>query len=337
MAQAQPHQLRYEELTRSQKAALLIISLDINTTSAILKSFTRAEIERISIEIARLDGVQTKITDAVMNEFQQLIAGQEYSIQKEKRPTQGFIDASEVMERIEQFTHLRGFRILNGLDPHQLARFLQKEHPQTISVILANLNPEIVSMALTVLPEDLRKDVAYRMATLGKVSPALVAEIQEVLESIAVSEFSWNDIPMGGAKSVATILNRLPTATSRQVMEHLESVEPNLAEEIKQLMFLFEDIQLVDDRGIQRILREVDKRDLAIALKVTDKELKKKIFGNMSDRAQELLKEELVYTGPVRQREIEAAQMRIVEIVKQLVETGEVVIARRFGTEEIVD
>ncbi len=338
MSEYQSSQFNYERMTGSQKAALLILSLDMDTASAVLDSLTQEEIKQISSEIARLDRVNTKTADAVIDEFQKLIAGDgqssgcENSLGKEEAErSTDTSSAAEIMERTRVIS--RRFRILDRVDPRALARFLEKEHPQIVSVILASMRPESASKTMLELSEDIRKDVASRMASLGKISPSLLAQIEDVIESLSPSEFSENAISVGGVASVAAILNRLPNAASQQLMEHMESVQPNLASEIKRSMFLFRDILLVNNRGIQKILREVDKRDLAVALKGADTDVKEKIYANMSGRAQELLKAELLYTGSQRVQNIQDAQTRIAEIIKQLVEAGEVVINRQFITE----
>jgi len=338
MAEYQSSQFNYGRITGSQKAALLILSLDVDTASTVLDSLTQEEVKQISSEIARLDRVNTKIADVVIDEFQKLIAGDgqppggENSLaKKEAELSTGTSSAAEIMERTRSIS--RRFGILDRVDPRTLARFFQKEHPQTVSVILASLRPEIASKTMLELPEDIRKDVASRMASLGKISSSLLDQIEDVIESLSPSEFSENVLSIGGVESVAAILNRLPNEASQQLMEHIESVQQNLASEIRRSMFLFQDILLVNDRGIQRILGEIDKKDLAVALSGADTEVKEKIYANMSDRAQELLKAELLYTGPQRVQEVQAAQMRIVEIIKQLVETGGVVINRQFNSE----
>jgi flagellar motor switch protein FliG len=335
--------LTIDKLTGRQKAALMIVSLDVKTAGNIMKMLSQQEIEKITIEIANLKGVTSKLVDQVLEEFQQLVAAQEFMIQGGMDHAQrlleqslGLARAAEVIDRIKVLTHVRGFAMLKEADPSQLVSFLQKEHPQTTALILSNLDPILASRTLMELPDDIRNDVTFRMATLGKVSPALLAEMEDVLESITQSEFSQNISSMGGAKAVAAVLNKFPTGISKSVMEFIEEHEPTLAGEIKRLMFLFEDIVFIDDRGIQRMLREIDKKDLALSLKVTEEKLKNKIYANMSERAQELLKEELMYMGPVRLKEVEAAQQRIVEIVKSLEDAGEIIVAGRGGTEEIV-
>ncbi len=225
--------------------------------------------------------------------------------------------------------------MLKKADGQQLASFLQKEHPQTVALILSNLSPDQAAQVLTEFDDELRQNVSYRMATLGKVSPQLLAEVEDVVEEIAKTEISQSMSSMGGTKSMAGVLNKCNTATAKLILENIEQHDPQLAGEIKRLMFLFEDLMFIDDRGIQRILREVDKKELALSLKVVDEKLKQKIFQNMSERARELLQEELQYMGPVRLKEVESAQTRIVEVVKQLEDQGEIAIAGRGGTEEV--
>jgi flagellar motor switch protein FliG len=332
-----------DRLTNKQKAALLMLSLDVENATRVMRQLSQEEIESLTIEITNVKGVHSSLIDQVVEEYHQLITVQEYVVQggldyaqKLLENSLGFAKASDILDKVKALTHVKGFGMLKKADGQQLASFLQKEHPQTIALILSNLSPEQTSQVFTELPEDVRNDVSFRMATLGKVSPSLLAEMEQALEGIAETEITANMSSMGGTKSVAAILNKCSNATAKAILEHIEQKEQQLAGEIKRLMFLFEDLIYVDDRGIQRMLREVDKRDLALALKVADDKLKQKIYTNMSERAQELLKEELQYMGPVRLKEVEAAQTRIVEIVKQLEDQGEIVVVGRGGTEEVV-
>jgi flagellar motor switch protein FliG len=331
-----------ERLTSRQKAALFMLSLDVETATKLMRQLSQDEIESLTVEITNVKGVSSTLLDQVIEEFHQMITAQEYVIQggldyaqKLLETSLGFAKATDILEKVKALTHVKGFGILKKADGQQLASFLQKEHPQTIALILSNLSPDQTAHVLTEFPEDLRNNVSYRMATLGKVSPALLAEVEDVVEEIAASEISQSMSSMGGTKSLAAILNKCNNATAKLILEHIEQADQQLASEIKRLMFLFEDLLYVDDRGIQRILREIDKRELALAMKVADDKLKEKVFKNMSERAQELLKEELQYMGPVRLKEVEAAQTRIVEIVKQLEDQGEIVVAGRGGSEEV--
>lgn len=320
-----------------------MLALDLPTSTALMRSLSQQEIEDLTVEITKLKGVPAAVIDRVIDEFQQLITAQEFLIEGGTEQAQALLEkslgperAAVILERVRGVTNVRGFNNLKKVDAYQIATFVQKEHPQTIALILSNLRTEQVAEVLSEFPQALRNDVVYRMATLGKVSPTLLSEMEEALEAVAETEMALGVSETGGPKSVATILNRVGGDTAKEIMEHLEKREPQLAQEIKNLMFMFEDIVYVDDRGIQRILREVDKKDLALALKVVDEKLKTKILSNMSERARELLQEELEYMGPVRLKEVEAAQARIVAIVKQLEEAGEIIIAGRGGSEELV-
>jgi flagellar motor switch protein FliG len=331
-----------ERFTARQKAALLMLSLDVETATKMMRQLSQDEIESLTIEISSVKGVSSGVIDQVMDEFHQLITAQEYVIQggidyaqKLLEGSLGFAKATDVLDKVKALTHVRGFGALKKADGGQLASFLQKEHPQTIALILSNLTPDQTAQVLTEFPDELRNNVSYRMATLGKVSPTLLKEVEDVVEEIAQNEISQSLSLMGGAKAVASVLNKCNNATAKTILETIEQQDSQLAMEIKRLMFMFDDLMFVDDRGIQRVLREVDKKELALSLKVCDDKLKEKILQNMSERARDLLKEELQYMGPVRLREVEEAQTRIVDIVKQLEDSGEIVIAGRGGTEEV--
>jgi flagellar motor switch protein FliG len=335
-------QLTYERLSSRQKAAIFMLSLDVETATKIMKQLSQDEIENLTVEISSVRGVPSSLIDQVVEEFHQMITAQEFVIQggidyaqKLLEHSLGFAKAADVLEKVKALTHVKGFGILKKADAQQLASFMQKEHPQTIALILSNLSPDQTASVLTEFPEDLRNNVSFRMATLGKVSPSLLKEVEDVVEEIAKTEVTQSMSSMGGAKPLAAVLNKVNNATAKTILEHIEQTDTQLSQEIKRLMFLFEDLLFIDDRGIQRVLREVDKRELALALKVCDEKLKDKIFKNMSERAQELLKEELQYMGPVRLKEVESAQTRIVEVVKQLEDQGEIVVAGRGGSEEV--
>jgi flagellar motor switch protein FliG len=329
-------------MSARQKAAVLMLSLDVETATRVMRQLTQEEVESLTVEITSVKGVSSQTVDTVVEEFHNLIRAQEYVIQggidmaqKLLENSLGFARATEMLEKVRALTHVKGFGVLKKADAQQLASFLLKEHPQTNALIISNLTPDQAAGVLSEFPDDLRHDVAFRMATLGKVSPALLAEVEDVVEEIAQTEVSQSMSSMGGAKSVASVLNKCNNATAKMILEHIEQTDPHLSMEIKRLMFLFEDLLFIDDRGIQRVLREVDKRELALALKVCEDKLKEKVLRNMSERARELLQEELQYMGPVRLKEVEAAQTRIVEIVKQLEDQGEIVVAGRGGQEEV--
>ncbi len=334
--------LQHRVLTNKQKAAILMMSLDVETATKMMRGLSQEEIESLTVEITNMRGAHSNQLDEVNEEFHNLIKAQEYMIQggieqarKLLESSLGPSKAKDVMDKVKSMTNITGFGMLKKADAQQLASFLHKEHPQTIALVLSNLTMDQTAKVLNELNDELRNEVVMRMATLGKVSPALVGEIEEVLTNVAEAEISQNMSSLGGTKSVANVLNKINTVTAKTILEFIEHRDGTLATEIKRLMFLFEDLLYVDDRSIQRILREVDKKDLALSMKVADEQLKEKILKNMSERAQEMLKEELQFMGPVRLKEVEAAQTRIVLIVKQLEENNEIIVAGR-GVEDVV-
>lgn len=320
-----------------------MMSLDVETATSLMRGLSQDEVENLTIEISNMRGAHSNQLDEVNEEFHNLIKAREYIIQggieqaqKLLESSLGTVQAKNIMDKVRSLTQVSGFGILKKADSQQIASFLQKEHPQTIALVLSNLTLDQTAKILGELNEELRNEVVVRMATLGKVSPSLVSEIEEVLTNVAEAEISQSISSLGGTKSVASVLNKINTVTAKQILEFIDQQDANLAMEIKRLMFLFEDLLYVDDRSIQRILREIDKKDLALSLKVADEKLKEKILKNMSERAQEMLKEELQFMGPVRLKEVESAQTRIVLIVKQLEENGEIIVAGRGGVEDVI-
>ncbi len=331
------------QLTGRQKAAILMVSLDVETAAEIFKNLNKNEIEKISLEIAKLDVIRSSLIDSVIEEFYKLIKAQEYVASGGVDFAENVLEkafgpsvAKELIEKIRSSMKVSGFVTLQKADSNQLVNFLIKEHPQTIALILSYLRPEQTADVLAEFPEDLRVDVAYRIATLGKISPNLLKDIEEVVEQLADSVISEDMSKAGGASALAEILNKANKMTERSVLSKLEELDPELASEVKSQMFVFEDLVLLDDRGIQRVLKNVDKKDLALALKAADEEIKEKIFKNMSERAAQLLREDLEVMGPVRLKEVEEAQRRIIEVVKQLEEEGEIIIAGRGDEDAIV-
>lgn len=330
-----------KELSGKQKAAILLMSLDVDVASKVFKELDMNEVEQIAVEITNLKDIPSTIVEDVIEEFYQLMTAQNYLVeggieyaQVLLEKTYGMEQARDLVEKIRVLTTVKGFSILKNADPQQLASFLSKEHPQTIALILSHLPPDQSADVLSEFKDDLRSEAIIRIAKLGKVSPALLSQIENVVDQIAESTLSQNLASAGGAQLVASILNKSNTTIAKSLIENIEDKDATLATEIKRLMFLFEDIIGIDDRSIQRILREVDKKDLALALKITDDKIKQKIFTNMSERASEVVKEDLEFMGPVKLKEVEAAQMRIVDIIKDLEEQEEIVIGGR-GKEDV--
>ena len=278
-------------LTGKQKAAVLLMSLDVDIAAKVFKELDMKEVEQIAVEITNLKDLAPSVVEDVIEEFYQLMTAQSYMIEGGIEYAQvileksyGFDKAREIVEKIRVLTTIRGFNILKKADPSQLASFLSKEHPQTIALILSHLPTDLTAEVLGEFQDDLRAEAIMRIAKIGKVSPQLVSEIEHVVDQIAEATLSQNLATAGGAQLVASILNKSNNATAKLLLENIEDKDPNLATEIKRLMFLFDDIVLIDDKGVQRILREIDKRDLAMALKVADDKIKQKIFKNTQNK-----------------------------------------------------
>ncbi len=330
-----------KDLNGKQKAAVLLMSLDVDIAAKIFQELDIKEVESLAVEITNMKDIQPDIVDSVIEEFYQLMSAQNYMVEGGLEYAQiileksyGHEKAKEIVEKIRVLTSIRGFNILKKSDSQQLASFLSKEHPQTIALILSHLPPDQSAEVIAEFNDDTRIESIMRIATLGKVSPQLVSQIEHVVDQIAEQTLSQNLSQAGGSQLVANILNKSNNAMAKSLLEKIEDKKPEMAVEIKRLMFLFEDIILIDDKGIQRILRDVDKKDLALSLKVADEKIKDKIFKNMSERASAVVKEELEYMGPVKLKEVEAAQMRIVDIVKELEENEEITISGS-GKEDI--
>lgn len=335
-------EVKASDITGAQKAALLMIALNVETASEVFKYLDSTEVELISTEITKVKNIPSQVVDQIMNEFYAMITAREYVLEGGLEYAQALLEKSfgpskaiEIIEKVKTLTTLKGFDVLKKADSTQLINFLNKEHPQTIALILSHLNPNQTASALRELPEALRNDVALRIATLGKISPQTLKQIEKVVDEMAGVSLSQSLSKIGGTKSLANILNKTSVSLSKEILESIEAQQPEVAMEIKRLMFLFDDIIHIQDKDIQRILREVDRKDLALALKVVDDKLKEKIFSNMSERAADLLKEELQYMGMVKLKEVESAQARIIDVIKAIEETGEITINMRGSAEEV--
>ncbi len=334
--------IRSQEISGVQKAALLLIALNIETAASVFKYLDPEQVEKISAEITKVKNIPSSTVDNVMQDFYDMVTAREYVLEGGLEFAQAVLEKSfgstkafEIIEKVKTLTTLRGFDVLKKAESTQLVNFLNKEHPQTIALILSHLAPEQTAETIKELAEPLRSDVAYRIATLGKVSPQTLKQIEKVVDEMAGTSISQAISKVGGTKSLAAILNRLNVNLSKEILEQIDRKDSDVAIEIKRLMFLFEDIIQIQDKDIQKILKEVDRKDLALALKVTDEKLRNKIFANMSERAAELLKEELQYMGMVKLKEVEASQGKIIDVVKTLEETGEISLNLSGGKEDV--
>lgn len=334
--------IKLKELTGRQKAALLLIALDVDIAAEVFKNLDPRDVELISAEITQVKNTPSKTIDEVLIEFHSMVTAREYVLEGGLEYAQqileksfGYNKAVEIIEKVKNITTLKGFDVLKRADSTQLITFLNKEHPQTIALILTHLSPEQTANALMELPPELRTEVAYRIATLGKISPQTLKRIEKVVDEMAGMTMSQTVGKIGGTKTIAQILNRVKVSYSKEILSEMSNIDPDIATEIKRQMFLFEDLVNIQDKDLQKVLREIDRKDLTLSLKITDEKLKDKIFSNMSERAAELLKEELEYMGMVKLKEVEAAQARIIDVVKSLEESGEISLNLKGNSEDI--
>ncbi|MBE3518699.1 MAG: flagellar motor switch protein FliG [Firmicutes bacterium] len=328
-----------------EKAAILLISLGPDLSAAVLKHLREADIDALTLEIAATRRVSQDVRDQVLQEFYEMCIAQEYldegGIEYAKvvlEKALGPQKASDVLARLTASLEVRPFDFTRRADPSQLVNFLSGESPQTIALVLSYMNPAQAAQVLSALEPEVQVDVAKRIATMDRTIPDLVKEVERVLERRIVSAVGGRDYAQaGGIQTIVDILNQVDRQTEKTILNSLEMDNPELADEIKRRMFLFEDIVYLDDRSVQRFLREVDlQRDLPLALKNASEEVKAKIFRNMSSRAVEMLKENIAYLGPVRLRDVDEAQQRIVSLIRRLEEQGEIILGRGRGGEEII-
>lgn len=331
-------------LSGLDKCAILLISLGPGVAARVLEQLTHQEIERISLEIAMRTSVPPEERDQVLQEFFQMAVAKQYIQSGGLDYARDILEralgsqkAMEVIHRLTASLQVRPFDFVRKTDPAQLISFIQNEHPQAIALILAYLHPEQASVVLSALPPERQADVARRLAIMDRTSPEVLKEVERVLQRKLSSLVNQDYTAAGGIEAVVEVLNRVDRTTEKAIMETLAVQDPTLTEEIKKRMFMFEDLVDLDNRSVQRVLREVDLgRDLPLALKVASEEVKKKVMANISKRAAENLKEAMDYLGPVRLRDVEEAQSKIVAIIRRLEEDGEIIISRGGGDEVVV-
>ena len=322
-----------------EKAAILLVALGPESVAGTYKYIDDTTIELLTLEIANLRKVTPEIKLDVLKEAQEMIMAREFMTQggvdyarKLLEQALGSDKAQDILRRITASLQVRPFDFVRHTDPQQLLSFIQNEHPQTIALILSYLSPEQAALVLGGLPPSLQWDVARRIAKMDRITPEVLREVERVLERKLSTVMGQDFTIAGGIDAVVNLINRVDRGTERNIMEALEEQDPELAEEIKKRLFMFDDIGGMDDRSLQRVLREVDLKDLGLALKGASEELRAKFFKNMSKRAADMLKEDMDFMGPVRVRMVEEAQQKIVNVVRMLEEAGEIVIAR--GGEE---
>ena len=332
-----------EELTGVQKAAILLIALGPEKSADIFKHLKEEEIEELTLEIANTRSVSPQIKEAVLNEFYQVCLAQQYIAEGGIAYAKELLDkalggdrAQEVISKLTASLQVRPFEFVRKTDPSQVLNFIQDEHPQTIAMILSYLTPAQAAMIISALSPEVQADVAKRIATMDITSPDVVKEVERVLERKLSSLINQDYTIVGGVDAIVNILNTVDRSTEKHIMESLEIEEPELADEIRKKMFVFEDIMLLDDRAIQRVLRDVDNSDLSIALKSANEDVQNTIFKNLSKRLAAMIKEDMEFMGPVRMKDVEEAQQKIVGVIRKLEDSGEIVISRGGGDEIVV-
>jgi flagellar motor switch protein FliG len=331
------------DLAGVRKAAILLLTLTQDEASEVLKRLPPEAVEEVSREIASMGEISVSQRHDVFGEFynnalaNQYIAegGLEYAktlLKKSLTDT----DAERMIKQVTQQVQTTPFSFLQKAESENLLTFIQDEHPQTIALILAHLPPQKASEILVGLPSQKQIEVVKRIANMEQTNPEVIKEVERGLEHRLSDIVSQTFEKAGGVETVAEMLNLADRSTEKGIMEGLEAEDPDLVESIRRLMFVFEDILLVNDKGIQAVLKEVDNEELALALKTASEELKQKIFKNMSERAAQLIAEDMQYMGPVRVSDVEGAQQKIVDIVRRLEDAGEIIIAGRGGEKEMV-
>ena len=332
-----------EEISTIRKAAILLVSIPKEAASAVMNKLSANAIEDVTREIATLGSVTDDMREQVITEFHSLALAKAYS-------DQGGIDyardllakslpkdeADRIIAQIEHQVYSKPFSFLAKTESESLLTFIQDEHPQTIALILAHLTPQKSAEVLAGLQLEKQIEVVNRISRMEQTSPDVIKEVEKGLEHRLSGLMTERLQRVGGVQAVAEVLNLVDRQTEKAIMEAMEGDDPELVEEIRRLMFVFEDILLVNDRGIQAVLKEIDNTDLILAMRTATDELKKKIFSNMSERAVQMISEEMEYMGPVRVRDVEMAQQKIVDVVRRLEDSGEIVIAGRGGEGELV-
>lgn len=325
-----------------KKAAILLVSMGPEASSAVFRHLRQEEIDELTLEIASLGAVPAARKTEVMQEFYDTAVAQDYISEGGLDYARGLLvralgaeKANEVMSRLSTSIQVSPFEFLRRTDASQVLNVISNEHPQTIALILAYMPADTAAQVISALAPELQSEVAMRVAIMDRTAPEVVREIERVLERKLSSVLTQDFTSAGGIRSLVEVLNQVDRTTERTILESLDEQNAELADEVRKLMFVFEDVMLLDDRSIQQVLREVENKELGLALKGTTDEVKEKIFKNMSERAAAIIKEELQFMGPVRLKQVEEAQQRVVTIIRKLEDAGTIVISRS-GEDELI-
>ena len=331
------------EMNGVQKAAVLLISLGPEKSASIFKHLKDDEIEQLTLEIANTRSVSPQTKEQILSEFYEVCIAQQYIAEGGINYAKELLEkalgpdkAVSVINKLTSSLQVRPFEFVRKTEPAQLLNFIQDEHPQTIALILSYLPAGQAAQIVSALPPEQQADVAKRIAMMDRTSPDVIKEVERVLERKLSTLVNQDYTIVGGVDAIVAILNTVDRATEKHIMESLEIEEPELADEIRKKMFVFEDILLLDDRAIQRVLRDVDNNDLGVALKAANEDVQNAIFKNLSKRLAAMIKEDMEFMGPVRMKDVEEAQQKIVGIIRKLEDSAEIVISRGGGDEIVV-
>lgn len=334
-----------EALKGLQKAAVLLVTLGEESSAEVLKTLTEDEISLITRAIARASTITSQQAESVLDEFHQMSLAQDFVVKggldyarKMLSKAFGPESAKRLIDRLVKAVggEADNFDVLQRADPQQLAKFIHNEHPQTVALVLSHLNPTQAASLLVSLPQKIRSDVAVRMATLDQISPEVINKIANVIGQKLKSLGEFSRESYGGVRAVADMFNRLDSGTSKTVLGDIEQQDPQLFETIRELMFVFEDLLLIDQGGVKEILAKVDRKILTVALKGTSDQLRDHLLSSMSQRGAEMLKEDIEALGPIKIREVETAQQQIIAIVRQLDSEGVVSLKGTVGEQYVV-
>src|SRR5580704_11102456 len=336
---------RQEAIPGARKCAILLVSLGEEASAELLRQLEEDEVQEISREIARLNSITSEQAEAVLEEFHQMSLAHDYVLKggmdyarKILNTAYGPDSAKRVLDRLQSAlgTEVVNFDALHKADPQQLAKFIHNEHPQTIALVLSHLNPTQAAALLVSLPPEMRSDIALRMANLDQISPEIIAKIATVIDQKlkALGEFSRESY--GGVRAVSEMFNRLDSNSSKEILEKIEHADPSLVETIRHLMFVFEDLMLIDENGIKEVLARVDRKVLTVALKGTSEQLKEHFLKAMSQRGSEMLREDMDVMGAVKIKEVESSQQQIIAIVRQLESEGALSLKGTVGEQYVV-
>jgi flagellar motor switch protein FliG len=334
-----------ESLTGIRKAAMLMVLLGDKASAEIIKQLSEDEVQIVSREIARLDSISSENAEALLEEFYQMNMAHDFVVRggmdyAKKMLNQAFGQdvAKRVIDRLSKSVggEYANLDILQKVDPQQLAKFIHNEHPQTIALVLSHLNPSQAAALLISLPSEIRSDVSLRMGNLDQISPEIVNKIAAVIgkKLKSIGEFSRESY--GGIRAVAEMFNRLDSGTSKEILQVIEQQDPNLVETIRHLMFVFEDLLMIDVIQLKEIISRVDRKVLTVALKGTSEQLRDHFMATMSARGAEMMKEEMESMGPIRIKEVETAQQQIIALVRQLEGEGVITMKGTVGEQYVV-